>query len=254
MTFSRAGYWGDTFTDRFGNGQADTPVTVKLAGTATLATLYTAADKLTTAANPFTTDELGNGSFYADPGEYDLVANGTTVKVLVPVDPTEATLGPRVGDSIVVYGYEGTQVLAPGVYNAITMLTYPDDWPEFSGNGPDPSFGWDGTTEEVVVNADGLYAAQALVTVHQSSLQPPPSTVFLRMKRNASGLNPLAWYSAVIPPMVDQSNAANGTVQVGTMFLPWRLSAGDRLKFEGYVPGAVSLTIRYAEVNLVRVG
>jgi hypothetical protein len=89
MSFTFAGYFHEPFTDRYGNAQAAIEVTVYEADTATLATLYTDRTKATTAPNPITTDALGNGSFYADPGAYDLLANGTTVRVLVPVDAAE---------------------------------------------------------------------------------------------------------------------------------------------------------------------
>lgn len=91
MPYTYAGLFTDAFIDRYGNGQADTEVTVYNAGTLVEATLYTDRTKATVAANPFTTDSVGNGSFYADPGEYDVVANGgEPVRIFVPLDVIEA--------------------------------------------------------------------------------------------------------------------------------------------------------------------
>ena len=93
MPFTYAGLFTAPFIDRRGNGQAHIDVTVYEPGTVTPATLYTDRTKTTEADNPFTTDSLGNGQFYADPGEYDLLANGTTVRVFVPEDPEEDSGG-----------------------------------------------------------------------------------------------------------------------------------------------------------------
>ena len=62
-------------------------VTVRNPGTAAAASLWTSRDKTAAAANPVTVDASGNLSFYADPGYYDLLANGVTLpNVLVHVD------------------------------------------------------------------------------------------------------------------------------------------------------------------------
>ncbi len=66
-------------------------------GTKTPAALY--ADKIsgTTISNPVTTDTLGNLSFFAVAGDYDLVfAYGDVTRVVtvtVPPDPTQAWPG-----------------------------------------------------------------------------------------------------------------------------------------------------------------
>lgn len=69
-------------------------VRVDLAGTATLATLYTDETKATQAANPVTIDSKGNITFFADPGDYDmkLITNGVigeAVGARVFEDPSE---------------------------------------------------------------------------------------------------------------------------------------------------------------------
>jgi len=64
--------------------------TVYLAGTSTLATLYASRTKAEAAANPTAADSLGNLSFWADPGRYDVVIQAATYGVTVDVDPAEA--------------------------------------------------------------------------------------------------------------------------------------------------------------------
>lgn len=86
-----AGLWGpDNIV--FGRGSTpvvDKPFRVLVAGTDTLAQLYTDRDRTDTASNPGSTGPLGNVSFYADPGYYDLVVGETTLTVLVPLDPAD---------------------------------------------------------------------------------------------------------------------------------------------------------------------
>ncbi len=69
-------------------------VRVNEAGTETLATLYTDKTRTAEAANPVTVDALGNVTFFADPGDYDmlLITNGvlgTPVGARVFEDPLE---------------------------------------------------------------------------------------------------------------------------------------------------------------------
>ena len=90
MPFTFAGHWLDSLTNHVGVPLPSTPAAVFLRGTTTLATLYTSRLKATTAANPTTTDVRGNLSIYADPGEYDILCNGVTLPVNVPIDTVEA--------------------------------------------------------------------------------------------------------------------------------------------------------------------
>lgn len=91
MPYTYAGRWGpETFWDEDENLLTDEAFYVYLRGTTTLATLYTDRTKTTSAVNPDTTDENGNGSFFADPGEYDVLCNDVTLEVTVPIDPVEA--------------------------------------------------------------------------------------------------------------------------------------------------------------------
>ena len=91
MAFTWAGHYGPfTFDNVAGSPLPSTPVSVYLVGTTTLASLYTSRTKATAAANPTATDSRGNVSFFADPGDYDLLCNGTTLTVSVPVDPSDA--------------------------------------------------------------------------------------------------------------------------------------------------------------------
>ena len=73
--------------------QPGVTVTVYLAGTQTLATLYTDRTKATQAGNPTATDNEGNLTFFADPGQYTLEVAGfsNTVAVEIARDPAETT-------------------------------------------------------------------------------------------------------------------------------------------------------------------
>ena len=64
-------------------------VVVYAMGTTTLAPLFTSAAKTTSASNPVTADSLGNFTFYAGPGLYDLVNSGVTVTVEVSPHPSD---------------------------------------------------------------------------------------------------------------------------------------------------------------------
>lgn len=68
----------------------NTPFTVYNADTLVPATLYVDHNKSAVGANPKNTDALGNGWFFANPGEYDVVCNGMTLRVQVNPAPEEA--------------------------------------------------------------------------------------------------------------------------------------------------------------------
>ena len=86
-----AGRWGpQPAIDIAGNGEAGLSIAVKTRGTNLDAVLYLSRDKNTgVAANPLNADAYGNFWFFAEPGEYDLVANGITLPVTVLPDPFE---------------------------------------------------------------------------------------------------------------------------------------------------------------------
>lgn len=65
------------FGDRRGNAQRGVLVTVYLAGTTTLATLYTDRTKATVQDNPLSTNGLGNLAIFADPGDYEAHVDST---------------------------------------------------------------------------------------------------------------------------------------------------------------------------------
>lgn len=99
MSNTYAGQYQEFFLGTNGELLKNTVVTVYLLGTTIPATLYTDASKTATAPNPFTTDARGNGSFYAEPGQYTLLCNGATLDVTVFDNPTEpeAPVGPAGG-------------------------------------------------------------------------------------------------------------------------------------------------------------
>lgn len=93
MTFEHAGLWGpDNLDNRFGRPLVDTEFEVRLPGTSTLADLWADRNRAVAVDNPATTGPTGNVSFFADPGYYDLYCLGTTLRVLVPLDPADAAV------------------------------------------------------------------------------------------------------------------------------------------------------------------
>lgn len=100
-----AQYGANQIINTSGIPQPGTTVTVYVSGTQTLATLYTDRTKATQAGNPTATDNEGNLTFFADPGQYELEVSGfaNTVTVELARDPDETTsqLGdPAVGARI----------------------------------------------------------------------------------------------------------------------------------------------------------
>ena len=91
MAYTYAGRYGpEQVIDSRGIPQTNKTVYVYAVGTTTLATLYTDRTKGTTTSNPTTTSALGNLTFFADPGSYDIMVNGTRLTIAVPVDPAES--------------------------------------------------------------------------------------------------------------------------------------------------------------------
>lgn len=91
MPYVFAGLWGpETFESSSRTLLKSHPFTVYEQGTVIEAVLYTDRTKGTQALNPTTTDAFGNGSFYAEPGLYDVVSNGYNVTVTVEPDPEDA--------------------------------------------------------------------------------------------------------------------------------------------------------------------
>jgi len=90
MTFVSAGRFGaEAIISSSGVPVTSTPVTVYLTGTTTVAALYTDQTEGTAAANPTSTDGLGNLTFYAQPGVYDLAftVGGVATTQTVEVQP-----------------------------------------------------------------------------------------------------------------------------------------------------------------------
>lgn len=148
MPYTYAGYFQDAFINARGNAQANIEVTVYNPGTVVKASLYTSRTKVTAAPNPFTTTALGNGSFYADPGEYDLLANGTTVRVFVPEDPEE----------------DGGAAAHPDLatHDTLGLATQAELDAHAAAGDPHPGYT---TTAE----------ATALVTTHEAAANPHPT-------------------------------------------------------------------------------
>lgn len=81
----------DPFTYPGGGVAAGVPVRVYFSETAVPCAIYHDSAGAVLKGNPVKTDNAGVVSFYIEPGEYDLVANGivTTVTVQGPVDPPD---------------------------------------------------------------------------------------------------------------------------------------------------------------------
>lgn len=124
-----AGRYSEVFIAPSGRPLASAEVTVRQRGTLVAATLYTDRLKTVVADNPIETDDLGNGVFFATPGEYDLYYNLQTFPVTVFDDPFEpeivgvpVTTGPLgwiVPDAIFSLKVMGRQEVAAGVRQAI---------------------------------------------------------------------------------------------------------------------------------------
>lgn len=96
------------------------PVTVYEKGTNTLATLYTDRTKSSTGPNPFFTDIRGNGSFYAEPNEYDISVDGHRFTVTVMIDFEDLAVGsPGPAGEPGAPGEPGTPGI-PWVYSSAT--------------------------------------------------------------------------------------------------------------------------------------
>lgn len=102
-------------------------VTVKRAGTSTLATLYTDRLRSTTVPNPIVTDSLGNLGFWTDPGFVDLHAAGIVVDfVAIPIDPDELAASAVNGVfNVMHYGAVGNGIIDDTVaFNATVTACY----------------------------------------------------------------------------------------------------------------------------------
>lgn len=98
MSFEFAAVYGpQPITNAAGRPLTNLPVDVFLTGTRTLAPLWTDRTKTTPADNPTTTDDVGNLTFFADPGEYDVEGNSATITVTLYMDPAEPITGDATG-------------------------------------------------------------------------------------------------------------------------------------------------------------
>lgn len=94
MSYEFAGVYGpQPITNAAGRPLTNLTVNVFLTGTRVLAPLWTDRTKAASAANPTSTDGVGNLSFFADPGEYDIEGNSATITVPVYMDPAEPATG-----------------------------------------------------------------------------------------------------------------------------------------------------------------
>ena len=94
MSFLFAGQYGpNTISNNAGTPLPNLTVHVYAVGTTTPVVLYTDRTKGTVAANPTTTDANGNLTFFAAPGDVDILGNTERLTVAVPPDAADlATL------------------------------------------------------------------------------------------------------------------------------------------------------------------
>jgi hypothetical protein len=91
---AHAGQYGpEPALDPAGQLLKSSSVPVYQVGTTTLAVIYTDRMKTAHAANPTLTSTIGNLTFYADPGDYDIVLNGVRLTVTVFTDPDDVATG-----------------------------------------------------------------------------------------------------------------------------------------------------------------
>lgn len=94
MAFTYAGAYCENVPYVTGGEAINTPVTIKIHGSGTLATTYTDRTKGSTSTNPINTDVNGNLTFYADPGLYDCTTtSGGAFLAVLPSDPLEPGSG-----------------------------------------------------------------------------------------------------------------------------------------------------------------
>ncbi len=94
VDYPHAGRYGpEIFLDERQRLMRSREITVYVKGTDTLATLYTDRTKAVTAPNPFVTDVRGNGTFYANPAEYDINYAGFEYTVTVYTDFDDLAVG-----------------------------------------------------------------------------------------------------------------------------------------------------------------
>ena len=169
MAYAHAGRYGtDSLTRRNGRPvPAGTEVVVYEAGTTTPATLYADRDRAP-ADNPAVVTALGNLTFFAEPGEYDLLVGSTTLRVVAVPDPRDTDSG---GTVTSVNGEVGVVVL-----DAADVGAVPNDavglLPGETNRGA-----WDvaetyAVGDVVFEPGDDLYVATAPSTGAQPSLAP----------------------------------------------------------------------------------
>jgi hypothetical protein len=86
-----------------GRPAAGEPIDVTLPNSNVKATLYTDATGMQAASNPVVTDSLGNLSFYAEDGEYDLVVRGTRIRIYLEPDIDVVSLPALPIDPVLLY-------------------------------------------------------------------------------------------------------------------------------------------------------
>lgn len=106
-----------------GGDAAYTKVFVFLPGTSTVAQLYGDVNGLTTGANPVWTDQNGELTFFAEVGDYDIVANGSTTRVTVTGGEGGGSVTPD--DLAKATHYHHSQVIASDTWTINHTLGYP---------------------------------------------------------------------------------------------------------------------------------
>lgn len=109
--------YSDIVRDAAGNVLEGAEVTVKLAGTATLADLFS-DDGVTPTANPTTTDSNGLFAFYIDAGDYDISVTKTGYGTFAESDVSIGDIGTRLAVTYVPSGT--TTIPADGRHDVFT--------------------------------------------------------------------------------------------------------------------------------------
>jgi hypothetical protein len=132
----------DTIQTTAGDIVAGAEVTVYIAGTPGIATIYN-DDGITTTANPITSDMLGQILFYAANGRYDLVARKTGYtdiwyRDILLEDPTDGnkTGEDSSGSTVTITGGNTARTLATRFSDTINILDYGADATGVADSGP----------------------------------------------------------------------------------------------------------------------
>jgi hypothetical protein len=185
MSFIYNGQYGPTtILDAAGQPVANQPVSVYVGTTVgsggTLATLYQSYNSTTTVSNPVSTDNYGNLTFFAEPGQYTLYININGIVTTYPVDvhPWPAEYNPPT----VGYAYFPAGAAQAQVFNNTTSTSI-TSWANVTTYG-NISY----ATGIFTVGVAGLYVVEAQLTFENSGNPSGAGDYDLIVTHNGAGI------------------------------------------------------------------